>query len=888
MFSVTELRCEYRKNPLGIGVTSPRISWQLQSDERAVRQSAYEIEVGLDEKLDHTVWKSGRIASDQSIHVELDGFAAESCMRYYYRVRAWNEKGEPSAWSETVFWEMGLLHPEQWIGSWISAPLSMLSVDAEQLPLLRKSFHVNGTIKKATIYATALGLYELELNGRRVGDSYFTPGWTSYSNTLQTQTYDVTDLLQTGENAIGALLGNGWFKGQLAWDGQRCIYGDRLALLMQLHIRYADGSEEVIGTDHSWQSAVSPIMMSEIYHGEYYDARLEQAGWSTAGFQAEDWHVVEIIEHSKSMLTPQINEPVRRIQTIKPVEWFTTPKGETVIDFGQNLVGWVRFKVTGERGAEVSLLHAEVLDREGNFYIDNLRSAKQKIQYILKGDGEECYEPRFTFQGFRYVRLIGFSVPLNLADFEAVVLHSDMKETGSFRCSSPLVNQLQHNIRWGLKGNFLDVPTDCPQRDERLGWTGDAQMFIQTACYLANVAPFFTKWLGDLAAEQRADGGVPFVVPHVLGNKDYASSAWGDAAVICPWTIYENYGDKRILERQYESMQAWVSYIRAQGDQEYLWNTGFHFGDWLGLDAKSGDYIGATERDLIATAFYAYSVSLLRKTAAVLNKSEDAAAYQELHCNVIATFREEFVTPSGRLAASTQTAHVLALMFELLDGQAEQRAAHKLLRLLKENKFHLTTGFVGTPYLNHVLSKYGFHDAAYKLLLQQNYPSWLYPVTKGATTIWEHWDGIKQDGSFWSEDMNSFNHYAYGAIGDWMYRTVTGIQTVEDAPGYKRIRIAPQPGEGISWAEGELDSMYGKIRSFWKLEDNGRMLLEVSIPPNTTAEIILPGVSDTTEIHESGHPLQEAAGISSIASVSSTAFVQAGSGSYSFAYNYCL
>lgn len=887
MFEITGLRCEYQENPIGIGVARPRISWRLQSGERGVSQTAYEIEIAGDAAFASVIWKSGRTDSDQSVLVELEAFLAESCKRYYYRVRAWNQKGEQSTWSETAFWEMGVLSPEEWSAEWIAAPLALLPVEAEPSPLLRKSFKLAGTVKEARLYATALGLYELELNGRRVGDSYFTPGWTSYNHTLQTQTYDVTELLEAGGNAIGAWLGSGWYKGNLAWSNQRCLYGEQLALMLQLRVVYTDGTEELIVTDDSWSAAVSPIQLSEIYHGETYDARLERKGWSTAAYDEENgegWQPAVVIEHGKEMLRPQINEPVRKQERLKPIALFTTPKGERVLDFGQNMVGWVQFEVQGSAGTEVTLLHAEVLDQEGNFYTENLRAAKQCIRYVLKGGERETYEPRFTFQGFRYVQLLGFPEKLELEDFTGVVLHSDMEETGHFACSEPLVNQLQHNIKWGLKGNFLDVPTDCPQRDERLGWTGDAQMFVQTAAYLTNVAPFFTKWLRDLESDQGEDGSIPFVVPDVLKGQEHSSAAWGDAAVICPWTLYVCYGDKRILEQQYDSMTAWVSYIRQQGENEFLWNTGFHFGDWLGLDAKSGDYVGATDRDFIATAFYAYSVSLVRKTAAILNKSEDEAEYQQLYDQIAAAFREEFVTASGRLAVPTQTAQVLALMFGLLDEAAEKRAILKLAELLKQNDFHLTTGFVGTPYLNHVLSAYGQNEAAYKLLLQQTYPSWLYPVTKGATTIWEHWDGIKEDGSFWSKDMNSFNHYAYGAIGDWMYRTAAGIQTVEEAPGYKRIVIAPQPGEGLTWAEGSMETLYGTVRSKWSKTENGAFTLDVTIPPNTTAHIRLPDTAADSEVTESGAVFSEAAGIVAVHAKADGLAIEAGSGSYRFAW----
>lgn len=887
MIQVKQVTCEYQQNPVGIGERQPRLSWKLAAEgRRGVRQSAYQIEAAEDASFVNVIWDSGKVDTEQSVHVETTGLQSVSCKRYYYRVRVWDEDGVQSHWSETAYWETGKLKGDAWQAEWIAAPLEQLPIDAEQTPILRKTFHLKGAVKQARIYATALGMYELELNGKRVGDSYFAPGWTSYGETLQTQTYDVTDMLAPGDHAIGAWLGNGWYKGNIGWQDRKALYGDRLSLLMELHVQYEDGAVEVVVSDSSWKSAPSPIMMSEIYHGETYDARLEQPGWSTVSFSpGSEWVQVDTLVRSYDILTPQINEPVRKIEVVKPIGWLKTPKGETVIDFGQNLVGWVKFTVSGEAGSEVSISHAEVLDGEGNFYTANLRSAKQRISYKLKGEGAETFEPRFTFQGFRYVRLEGFKEPHDREAFEAVVLHSDMAETGSFSCSNDLINQLQSNIRWGLKGNFVDVPTDCPQRDERLGWTGDAQMFIQTAVYLNNVAPFFAKWLCDLAADQRDDGAVPFVIPHVLDDGSYASSAWGDAAVIIPWEIYSSYGDKRILERQYESMKGWVSYIREQGEDPYLWNTGFHFGDWLGLDAKSGDYVGATDRDLIASAFYAYSVTLMRKTAEVLGYAEDAAAYGELEDNVIAAFRREFVTPGGRLSSSTQTGHVLALHFDLLDAPSAKRAARRLKELLEASKHHLTTGFVGTPYISHVLSKHGMLDEAYTLLMQQDYPSWLYPVTKGATTIWEHWDGIKEDGSFWSTDMNSFNHYAYGAVGDWLYRTVAGIQPVEASPGYQSMVIAPRPGGGLTHAEGCLETMYGQVKSAWSIGEGGLMTLDVVIPGNTTAVITLPGVSDAADVTENGQPLSQSAGLA-VERAADGFTIQAGSGSYRFAYEY--
>lgn len=882
MIAVHKLRVEYKDNPLGLDVRYPRISWQLDADERDVMQQAYQLQAAMDQDFGSTVWDSGRVESGQSLHIELKELQLQPKQRYYYRIRVWDQQNRPTEWSDTAWWETGLLSPEDWEAEWITAPLACLDVQAEQAPLLRRSFHVDRQVTRARMYVTSLGLYEVELNGTRVGGDYLTPGWTSYSTRLQFQTYDITGQLAVGDNAVGAWLGNGWYKGNLAWDNKKHVFGDRTALLMQIHLIYADGVEQIIGTDQGWTVSPGPLLMSEIYHGETYDARLEQTGFSRADYDDRVWVPAEILPYTKDILLAQENVPVKAVEELIPIAIMRTPAGETVLDMGQNMVGWMRFTVEGQAGQEFQLRHFEVLDQEGNVYTDNLRAARQTVTYIAKGGGRESFQPRFTFQGFRYVQLTGFPEDLNLQDFAGVVLHSDMEPTGSFTCSNPLLNQLQHNILWGQKGNFVDVPTDCPQRDERLGWTGDAQMFIRTSAYLMNVAPFFSKWLKDLAADQLDNGGVPFVIPHVLDENSHSSAAWGDAAVICPWTIYQCYGDKRVLEQQYSSMQGWVEYIRRQGTDEFLWNTGFHFGDWLGLDAKPDSYIGATDRDYIATAFYAYSVELMGKTAAVLGRTEDEQYYSQLHARIKQAYKREFITPAGRISVATQTACVLALMFGLVEGKAQERTVAKLIELLEESKYHLTTGFVGTPYLNLVLAGAGHYDAAYKLLLQTDYPSWLYQVTRGATTIWEHWDGIKEDGSFWSKDMNSFNHYAYGAIGDFLYRCVAGIEQVEEYPGYKQFLIQPHPGGGLTSAAAGLESMYGKIRSEWTI-DSGKIELVTVVPPNTSATVLLPDAV-LAGVLENGQELQAVRGIHSAEQQEQSVKITLGSGKYRFGY----
>jgi alpha-L-rhamnosidase len=879
MLSVVNPLSDYKTKPLGMDAAHPGFSWMLASDQKNVLQAAYQIQVSVNSHFaGELCWDTGKTYSGQSVHVPYQGSALNPCTRYFFRIRAWDGRDDESAWSETAFFETGIMDLSGWTADWITPP----SGEFTPSPCLRSVFETAGKIRSARAYVTSLGLYELHINGCRIGDAYLTPGWTSYGKTLQYQTYDITPKLRDGKNAAGALLGPGWYAGNLAWENSRCLYGDRLALLCQIHIDYEDGRRQVVTSGKDWTTSSSPILFSEIYHGETYDAAQEKSGWDMPDYEDAGWEKVCVLEKDKSALVSQISEPVRKIEEIQPVGMIRTPAGETVIDFGQNMVGWVRFKVRGKRGDCVILKHAEVLDKDGNFYVDNLRKAMQTIEYRLKGTGEEVFEPHFTFQGFRYVKIESYPGTPKLADFIGIVVHTGMAPSGFFECSSPLVNQLQHNIRWGQNGNFVDIPTDCPQRDERLGWTGDAQAFIRTACFNMNTALFFKKWLNDVKNDQRADGGVPFVIPDALRGDSHSSSGWGDAAVICPWTVYLCYGDTRILADQYDSMKAWVEYIRGQGDHEYLWNTGFHFGDWLALDAKEGSYFGSTPNDLISTAFYAYSTDILAKTAVILGKTEDAALYEDLHAKILQAFRDEFITPSGRIASPTQTAHVLALMFGLVEEKDRKRTADTLVKDLTENKFHLKTGFLGTPYLCHVLSSTGHLDVAYKLLLQEDFPSWLYPVKMGATTIWEHWDGIKPDGSFWSANMNSFNHYAYGAIGDWLYQVVAGIET-DDRPtgaGYKRILFKPQPGPGLEYAKASLQSLYGLISSEW-LTEGGRMTVKVTVPCNTTAELVLPGMTPERlkiDFADCDYTCSELDGLVK---------VDLGSGSYEFKYQPC-
>jgi alpha-L-rhamnosidase len=880
---VAALRCEYKFDPLGIDVLKPRFSWQLRSAARGVVQSAYQLEVTREGR---KVWDTGKVASDRSVHVPYGGPALVSSGRYAWRVRAWDGAGQPTAWSAPARFEMGLLSPDDWKARWIEAARDEGAKSSSPAPMLRGTFAVKGAVKAARAYVTSLGLYEMEINGRRVGEERFTPGWTSYGKRLQYQTYDVTSHLRPGENVVGATLGDGWYRGFLAWKDRRAVYGDRLALLAQIRIEHADGRVETFGTDGTWTSATGPILASDIYNGEIYDARLERPGWSAPGYDASGWTPVRVAQPEARTLFAPPGPPVRAIEEIRPVKVLKTPKGETVFDFGQNMVGHVRLRVRGEAGTTLTLRHFEVLDKEGNVYTANLRAAKQQVRYTLKGGGTETYEPHFTFQGFRYVAVEGWPGEPEPGALTGVVVHSDMPVTGRFAVSKPLLQQLQHNIVWGQKGNFLDVPTDCPQRDERLGWTGDAQVFSRTAAFNMDVASFFTKWLGDVAADQQADGAVPHVVPDVLTRpekSESASAAWADAAVIIPWNMYLAYADTRLLERQYPSMKAWVEYMRKKAGETNLWTSGFHFGDWLAFASTASDYPGATTgKDLIAAAFYAHSTDLVRRAASVLGKTEDAAEYAALLPRIKEAWVREFVTSAGRVGENTQTAYALALQFDLLPEAMRAEAARRLAAEVK-TRGHLTTGFVGTPYLCHVLSRYGHADLAYRLLNREEYPSWLYPVKAGATTIWERWDGIKPDGTFQNPGMNSFNHYAYGAIGEWMYRVVAGLELDPEDPGYRHVLAQPQPGGRLASAEARLETLYGEAASGWTLAD-GRATVSVTVPPNARGTVRLPAAS-LAGVTEGGLAVASAPGVRSAAQDGDAVVVEVGSGQYRFVYD---
>lgn len=872
---VTALRCEYLTEPRGIDETSPRLSWELTAPSRGQAQTAYRILVASTaEKLANGVgdlWDTGKVVSDQSIQVVYDGRPLTSRARCFWKVMAWDRKDIPMAWSDAAQWSMGLLESTDWEASWIKMAITDLDYVAglgknKDLPLapppyFRKPVTVAKPVRHAAVYITALGIYELHLNGSRVGRDYFIPGWTQYNKRLQYQTYEVTDLLTTGDNVLGAILAEGWFNGHLSWESNRWVYGTENSMFAQLVIEYEDGSTEIIGTDTSWRCAYGPIRYASLYMGELYDARKAITGWDASHFDDSGWTSAVLSPDPKITLAAQRTQPVRVTDTLKPVSISEPADGVFVYDLGRNIVGWVRLKVSGPAGTRVTIRHAERLNEDGTIYTENLRSAKATDSYIHDGGKEAVFEPQFTFHGFQYVEVTGLAETPDLSTLTGVVVHSDTPPAGTFTCSDSLVNRLYSNIVWGQRGNFLSVPTDCPQRDERLGWMGDAQTFIQTAAYNMDVSAFFTKWMYDVVDAQSPEGPFCFISPSIErdGYRGEAAPAWSDAGIIVPWTMYRMYGDTRIIEIHWNAMTRYMENLMAANPAFIRRNKlGGNWGDWLSISDDTPKY-------LLATAFWAYDARCMAEMAAAVGRTEEAETYGSLFRNIRTAFQERYLASDGRVfpqdgdlekagayppthdytggIGESQTGYLLALQLDLVPGELRDAAAAHLVRKIRENDWHLSSGFVGIRFLNPVLCETGSSDIAYRLLLNRTYPSWLYPVLNGATTIWERWDGWTKEKGFQDPLMNSFNHYSLGSVGEWLFGYVTGIQPDPSAPGFKRFRIKPYPGPGLDWAKAFYHSMHGIIESGWRREGD-TFTLDVTIPVNTTALVAVPADGD--------------------------------------------
>lgn len=919
-------RCEFLQDPVGLDIESPRLSWEIESSLRNTTQTAYELRVALnkDDLVSGTnpVWESGLVQSDASNNVEYCGPEFKSRTTYYWSVKIWDNHGNESEWSPAAFWETGILSPSDWKAKWIEpeqrpaqpeVPLSFQEMEAfnqgnvepdysllNPSQFLRKEFSISKEIQKVRIYATAHGVYSLFINGKRTGNHLFAPEITSYHNYLNYTVYDATGLVKEGDNAIGAVIADGWYAGKIGMMGDSCNYGTFLGFFFQMEIEYTDGSTETVISDRNFKSATGPFIYSDIFIGEKYDARLEFDGWSQAGFDDSSWKPVIEKDYPLDNLHALYEEKVTAIQEIKYIKVITTPKGETVLDVGQNITGRMRMTVTGQMGDEVRLQHSEVLDEHGNFLMNIIgRNKNQTDTYILKGEETEVYEPEFSFHGFRYVKIDGYPGTINSSNFSAVVLSTELKTTGNFECSNSDINQLQHNIFWSQRGNTLSIPTDCPQR-ERAGWTGDIQIFAPTASYLQDINPFLSRWMDNLAADQMDDGQVPIIVPYFKCYKDthsgmfdsHCSAGWGDAAIIIPWVLYQNYGDTRILKKHYPAMLKWIQYIEkeaaekeseGEAHRKYIWNTGFHFGDWLTPSLSVNFETGEVDmmksafetNKLVPTCFYAYSADLMSHIATLLGNADDAAYYKDLNRKVREAFALEYMNQDGTMAQHIQGIYILALQFGMVPEEMRPKVFSHLEDLIIKNDYKLDTGFLSIAFLMDVLQKHGRIDLAYKLLYQKECPSWLYEVDKGATTIWEAWQAVMPNGHV---SNVSFNHYAYGCVGDWMYRTISGIR--KDDIAYKKIIIKPEPDESLSWASSTFHSMYGKISSSWKKQD-GSMELKVSIPANTQAEIYIKAYSPEA-VKESGRPLSESKGLSVKGRDAGFVIINAGSGNYTF------
>ena len=879
---VDHLRCEARVEPRGIDAERPRLSWQVREEDAAVRgqvQSAYRILVASDRETLRDDrgdrWDSGKVPSNRTHGVEYAGAPLTSGTRCWWKVRAWDAEGRPSPWSAPACFTMGILDPSLWQAQWIGHDVEATpGADGFTLPparYLRHEFTAARAVRRATLYASALGIHEVAINGARVGDDWFTPGWTDYEKRVYYHAYDVTTMVREGANAIASTLADGWYAGYVGYKPERNHYGANPRFLAQLELEYDDGTTKTIATGPDWKASLGPLLEADFLMGEVYDARREMPGWQAAGFDDAAWESVDVIPRGEALLQAYPAQTVGEIARFEPVA-ITEPKpGVWVLDLGQNFAGVVRIEVEEEAGCEIVLRHAERLDADGSIYTANLRAARCTDRYICRGGGPEGWQPRFTFHGFQYVEVTGLTKAPAAGTITGIALGSRTPPVGEFECSDGVVNQLFRNIYWTQRMNFLDIPTDCPQRDERLGWTGDAQIYVRTATQLCDVQAFFTKWLVDLADAQREDGQFPMVAPLKVAGAD-GGPAWADAGVICPWTIYDVYGDERVLARHYEGMKRFLAFCEKRCTEELLPPAEFHcFGDWVNIDAD-------TPREVIFTAYFAYSTSLTARAARALGHEEDAARYEALFARIRDAFNQAYVEENGSIKGDTQAVYVMALAFDLVEGARREGAAGRLVERIEARGGHLSTGFVGTKDLMLVLSKIGRDDVAYRLLHNDTFPSWGFSIQHGATTIWERWNGWTPEDGFATPGMNSFAHYSFGAVGQWIFETVGGIDNA--TPGFGELVIRPRPGGKLTWARTRYESIHGPVVTGWGR--TGKVLdLEVTLPANTRATIHVPSTSEES-VTESGVALSEAPGLRVVGREPGATVVEVGAGTYCF------
>lgn len=900
MLKAVSLRTEYLENPLGLDTKNPRLSWKLHGNGRNIIQIAYHVQASETQSFTSLIWDSGKVETDQSQVVVYEGSELKSIERIYWRVKVWSNHTEESPFSETAFFETGLLQTSDWKAYWIE-PEKEVDIDAyKPASYIRKEFTVEKGLVSARVCLTSKGLYSFYLNGVEGTDHLFTPGFTSYYKRLQVQVYDVTHLLHEGSNALGVILGDGWWRGTTGGASLKNNFGYKVALLGQLVLDYEDGSREIIGSDATFKTSHGPLLKSDMKAGDLYDARINLEGWNQPSYDDSSWEEVVVTEDGYDNLIGSRSVPVKQKERFTP-NIVRTPNGETILDFGQNIAGWVEMQVQGDAGTEIVLVHGEALDKHGNFTLQNLSDHGtledfQEVRYITSGQGVESYRPRFAIFGFRYVLVKNYPGEITPENFTAVAVYSDLDETGDFTCSNPLITKLVSNSKWSQKGNFMEVPTDCPTR-ERAGWTGDAQVFSRTASDFMNVYPFFEKWMADVAAEQFADGSVGSTVPTVIGHHSVeewqrfmeqnnnpmvamrrpkpgtasildGSAGWGDAAVIIPWTMYLCYGDKSIIENQYGSAKAWVDYMAAcaknanelfqdssayrqftdgERDADYIWDTKFHWGEWLETDTEFSDLMAVLSKTKgnhpdVSTAYFAYSTRLLADMAGVLGKTEEEAEYRALHEKIKRVYNLYFIHEDGSILEGRQAPNVRTLAFGLAYEDNKQAVADRLAQLVVEQNYHLNTGFLSTPFILQVLADYGHSDIAFRLLEQETCPSWLYAVSNGATTIWESWKGIKPDG----ELSGSLNHYSYGAVCDFLFAGVAGVRPVWEKPGYKHFILKPIVGGTLTQASATYESLYGTIASSWE-KTNEAVHYRFEVPVNTTAKIMLSGHQEDLE-----------------------------------------